>query len=388
MSKLLIRFSCFVIFLFVVNNCFSQDILIGNDLREARVDRLSDADVLKYMEQLKSNGLSLDQAEQIALSKGFPASELAKLRQRIAELSSNKPNTQSKTDTKDNQTKGEVRNEVPTEKIFVNTKIFGSELFTNYVSMFQPDIKIATPVNYQLGPDDELQISVYGLQEASWNLTISPEGTIYIPNVGEIVVSGYTVEEARARIRSRMSSIYSSLRSGSSKLSINLGKIRSIRITVLGSYKPGTFTVSSLNTLFNALYISGGPAANGSYREIELLRNNQIERKVDLYKLLLTGSQEDNVRLQENDIIRIPVYKNRVEIAGEVKRPGIFEILPDETVDDLLKFASGFTDSAYKASIKVIQLTDNEKKVKDINQDAYDLYSPHTGDYFEVSKIL
>ncbi|MBA3675347.1 MAG: SLBB domain-containing protein, partial [Chitinophagaceae bacterium] len=162
----------------------------------------------------------------------------------------------------------------------------------------------------------------------------------------------------------------------------------SIRITVLGSYKPGTFTVSSLNTLFNALYVSGGPAANGSYREIELLRNNQIERKVDLYKLLQTGSQEDNVRLQENDIIRIPVYKNRVEIAGEVKRPGIFEILPGETVEDLLRFASGFTESAYKASIKVIQLTDKEKKVTDINQDAYDLHSPHTGDYFEVSKIL
>lgn len=386
MFKVLIRVCLLVFFLLTVNHSFAQDILKGTDLSSAKVDRLSDADILKYQAQLKSSGLTQEQAEQIALSKGFPAAELAKLRQRVAALSTNP--TPAKQTTNPSPGTREVRNEVPTsEPIQANSKIFGAELFTG-TSVFQPDLKIATPVNYQLGPDDELQISVYGLQEASWNLTISPEGTIYVPNVGEIKVSGYTVEEARDRIRSRMSSIYTSLRSGSSKLSINLGKIRSIRITILGSYKPGTFAVSSLSTLFNALYVSGGPAANGSFREIQLLRNNHIEKKVDLYNFLLTGSQEDNIRLQENDIIRIPVYKNRVEVAGEIKRPGIFEILPGETVEDLLRFASGFTDVAYKSSIKLIQLTDKEKKVQDLNANSFSQYHPNTGDYFEVSQIL
>ncbi len=270
----------------------------------------------------------------------------------------------------------------------INTRIFGAELFATFSPTFQPNLKIATPANYVLGPDDQLVISVYGLQVGSFNLTVSPDGTINVPNVGEIVVSGYTIEEARVRIRSRMSSIYTSLRSGSSQLSINLGKIRSIRITVLGSYKAGTFTMSSLSTVMNALYVSGGPAENGSYREIELIRNSKIVKKIDLYNLLLSGSFADDERLRENDIIRIPVYKNRVEINGQVKRQGIFEMLPGETFNDLVRFASGFTDVAYKASVKVLQLTDTERKVKDLNAAEFSTYRPSTGDNFNVSQIL
>ena len=388
MHKIIFKLLFCIFFITYSVTSYSQDILKGKDLSQVKVDQLSDADILKYQQQLKQSGLSEAQAEQLALTKGFPAAEIAKLRQRLAALTVNKVSAANQDNTTVNSAREEVRIENPTEKIQVNPKIFGSELFSTASLSFQPDLKIATPVNYQLGPDDELQIAVYGLQEASFNLTVSPDGTIYIPNVGEIKVSGYTVEEARERIRSRMASIYSSLRSGSSKLSINLGKIRSFRVTILGSAKPGTYTVSSLSTVFNALYVSGGPGINGSFREIELIRQNKVERKIDLYDFLLTGSEADNVRLQENDIIRIPVYKNRVEIAGEMKRPGIFEMLPGETLIDLLRFASGFTDNAYKASIKVIQLTDKEKRVQDINQTAYAIYSPRPGDYFEVSQIL
>lgn len=388
----ILKFIFFLFFISFGSNAFSQDILRGNDLSSARVDRLSDADIIKYLDQLKIYGLTQEQAEQIALAKGFPASELVKLRQRITALnnkSSNENNTNATTNkTTQDVTREEPENDRSIETIKINTKIFGSEIFSKASSTFQSNLKIATPLNYQLGPDDQLVISVYGLQEASFNLTVSPEGTIYIPNVGEIKVSGYTVEEATDRIRNRMASIYTSLRSGSSKLSINLGKIRSIRVTVLGSYKPGTYTVSSLSTVFNVLYISGGPALNGSYREIELLRDNKVVKKIDLYDFLTTGSKAADIRLQENDIIRIPVYKNRVEIEGEVKRPGIFEILKGETTEDLLRFASGFTDSAYKASIKVTQITDKERKVQDITAAAFSQYHPNSGDYFEVSKIL
>lgn len=390
--KMLFKFLFLFLFSFSSIVCFSQDILRGTDLSTAKVDRLTDADIIKYQDQLKTYGLTQQQAEQIALAKGFPPAELIKLRQRIAALNTNKLSIDNNSDN-NNQIRENTKREEPYDESFIeqrkiNTKIFGSEIFSTASSTFQTNLKIATPLNYQLGPDDQLQISVYGLQEASFNLTISPDGTIYIPNVGEIKVSGYTIEEATEKIRSRMSSIYSSLRSGRSKLSINLGKIRSIRVTVLGSYKPGTYTVSSLSTVFNALYLSGGPALNGSYREIELLRDNKVVKKIDLYNYLTSGSKADDIRLQENDIIRIPVYKTRVEIAGEVKRPGIFEMLPGETVEDLLRFASGFTDSAYKASIKVIQITDKEKKVQDITAAQFTQYHPSTGDYLEVSKVL
>lgn len=372
---------------------FSQELLKSNDLSKIKVDQLSDADITKYQQQLKSSGLTEDQAQQIAIQRGFPAEEMEKLRLRVSNLN----NTSTQINPKSALTVSNKRNN-PINSIETTTnsvtstpipKVFGLELFTTPSLSFQPDLRIATPVNYELGPDDELLISVYGLQEASFNLTISPEGTIYIPNVGQIKLAGETIESATAKIKYKMASIaYGSLRSGSSKLSVSLGKIRSIRVTVLGAGKSGTYTVSSLSTLFNVLYTAGGPALNGSLREIELLRNNKIERKIDLYNFLTTGSQSDNVRLRENDVIRIPVYKKRVEISGEIKRPGIFELVRNETVTDLLKFAGGFTDSAYRASVKVIQLTSKDKRVKDMEESEYLSYTPQPGDYLEVSKIL
>lgn len=379
------------LFLFVFSllaiKSYSQEILNGNDLSQVRVDKLTDADILKFQQQLKASGLSIEEAQRLAISKGLPPAELLKLKNRLSAINPNMATEPvNKTGTESRQQTG---NEVIVSSLTVDDRIFGATLFSSTSSVsFQPDLKIATPVNYQLGPDDQLQIAVYGIQEGSFNLTVSPEGSIFIPNVGEIQVSGMTVEAARDKIRQRMSTIYRTLGSGGSKLSISLGKIRSIRVTVLGSNKPGTFTVSSLSTVFNALYLSGGPSLNGSYREIELLRENRIVKKIDLYSFLLSGSEADNVRLQENDIIRIPVYKNRVEIVGEVKRPGIFEILPGETFNNLLYFASGFTDSAYKASVKVIQLTETDRRIRDLNAAEYSSYHPNTGDYFTISRIL
>ena len=277
---------------------------------------------------------------------------------------------------------------IPGNPFPIDPKIFGSELFNGSSLSFQPDLRIATPLNYVLGPDDALSITVYGLQEASFTLTVSPEGTIYVPNVGQIIVSGLTVEAATARIRQRMSGIYSSLGGGASKLSVTLAKIRSIRVTILGAAKSGTYAISSLSTLFNALFLSGGPAQNRSFRKIELLRNNKVVRVTDLYKFLLSGDQTDNVRLQDNDVIRLPIYDIRVEITGEVKRPGIYEMLKTENASDLITFASGFTDSAYKASVKVYQLTDVDRKIQDLLYADFIKYVPGSGDLFEVSKIL
>jgi len=368
---------------------YSQDILKGQDLSQIKAEQLTDADLINYQQQLKASGISESQAEQIALAKGFPAAEIVKLRQRLASLSA--ANTSSTTPTNNSSisiVQGSTNENATSAPSPVIPRVFGAELFTTSSLTFQPDLKIATPMNYELGPDDELAISVFGLQEASFNLAISPEGTISIPNVGQIRISGLTFEAATSKIRSKMSGIYSSLRSGSSKLAVSLSRIRSIRITILGAVRPGTYTLSSLSTLFNALYVAGGPAGTGTFRAIDLIRNNTVERVVDLYDFLLSGNDADNVRLRENDVIRIPVYKNRVDISGEVKRNGIFEMLQGETLDDLIRYASGFTDNAYRASIKVTQLTDRDKRVKDIPSGEFSSYKPSTGDAFSVSQIL
>ena len=382
-----------------------QDLLRGNPT-DFRADRLTDADIEKFIEQLKSMRLTVEEAELLAVQRGFPQSEIDKLKTRMEQLMLNqrtrdeKPaeirerNNKEKRDNngtpKDNERGATSEEKKKTEaKNEIDQRVFGAELFATASLTFEPDVRIATPVNYEVGPDDELQITVYGVQEASHNLKVNPEGSITIPYVGVVRVGGLTIEAATSKIRQTMgSTAYRSLASGRSKLSVNLTRIRSIRVTVIGSARPGTYTVSSLSTLFNVLYQAGGPSRHGSFREIELVRNNKVERKVDLYKFLLNGTLEDNIRLRDNDVVRIPTARTRVELAGEIKRPGYFEVLPSESIVDLIKFAQGFTDSAYKAAIKVIRLTDKERQVDDVSAEQYSTFKPKTGDLFEIGKIL
>jgi protein involved in polysaccharide export with SLBB domain/biotin operon repressor len=369
----------------------AQDLLKKNDLSQVKAEQLSDADIAKFMQQLQSSGLTIEQAEQIALTKGMPANEIAKLKQRLqAPVGTN---TTGKNTSNNGSSDRSVNNsEFTTRKEdtkSVDSRIFGAELFNTASLSFEPNLKIATPMNYELGVDDQIQVSVYGVQESNTELTISPEGIASIPNVGQLKLLGLTIEAATQRIKQAMgNSAYPTLKSGGSKLSVNLSRIRSIRVTIIGSNRPGNYTLSSLSTVFNALYMCGGPADFGSYRQIELLRNNKLERKIDLYRFLLNGDQSDNVPLRDNDVIRIPVYKKRVELKGQVKRQGIFELLSGETFENLIQYASGFTDTAYRASVKVTQLTDKERSVKDITANEYRTYLPQSGDVFIVSKLL
>ncbi len=380
----LISFSC-------LNKTFAQDLLKTTNLNKIDVDKLSDAEILKYKQQLKTSGLTDTQAEQIALSRGMSASEIAKLKQRLSAINRTQfPSNQRVTDTTGRPNNySDSTDTLRKIQLIINPKIFGSELFNNASLTFEPNLRIATPMNYELGPDDQIEITVFGIQEVTHDLTISPEGSIYIPNVGQVKLAGLTLEAGTERISDYMSrTAYPSLKSGSSKLSVTLGNIKSIRITIIGANRPGNFTLSSLSTAFNALFIAGGPTENGSFRKIELIRNNKLVRTIDLYRFLTNGDQSDNVGLRDNDVIRIPAYNTRVELDGYVKRPGIFEMLPKETFSDLLQFSSGFADSAYKASVSITQFTEKEFKVKDITAEQYPDYIPQQGDNFVVSKII
>lgn len=380
------------LFLFSAKNLKAQDILKSKDLSSFKVDDLTDDDILKFKQQLQQSGLSETQAEQLALQRGLPSSELSKLRARLASTSGNNKNSSitSKAISRvlDNDSSYTNPNLIQ-QKITAST-VFGSELFNNPTPIFEPNLRIPTPKNYTLGPDDELVIDVFGYQEANYHLTVSPEGSINIPFIGIVPVVGLTVEQATRRIKDKMiHSGYASMSNEQTQLQVSVGKIRSIKVTVIGdAKKPGSYNISSLSTLFNALYAAGGPTDKGSFRQIELIRNNKVITKLDAYDFLLKGDQTNNVRLTDQDVIRIPPAKVQVSLLGEIKREGIFEMLPSDNLQNVIDFSGGFTNEAYTASIQIKQVTDKERRIRDVVKDHFNNYLPAKGDSILVGKIL
>ncbi|WP_310559536.1 SLBB domain-containing protein [Flavobacterium sp.] len=383
----------FLIFAFFQSEAIrAQDLLKSTDLSTVKVDYLSDGDIAKIKSQLQSNNTTIEQVEPLVLAKGMSANEFAKLKVRLGSQMTTAPKVASDTDVYDDKKEEQTRKQEKIEnkkvKDTLNSLVFGSELFDNPDLNFEPNLKLATPVNYVLGPGDELQISVYGVQEYNATAPVTMEGKVNIQYVGQISIAGMTIEAATQKIKSSISKVYSTVASGQSQVGISLSRIRTIKVTIIGSKQPGNYSVSSLATVYNALFLGGGPGKNGTYRNIELLRNNKIYKKIDIYNFLVNGNQSDNVGLKDNDVIRIPAYSQRVTLEGVVKRPGIFEMKPDETFKDLLSFASGFNEFAYTASVNVLQKTAKDFKVKDIPSSEYGSYKPLAGDVYRISKIL
>ncbi|MDG2433856.1 SLBB domain-containing protein [Flavobacterium sp.] len=385
MKKIMFAMLLFVSIL-MGHDSAAQGALQSRDLTTINVDALSPSDIAKIQSQLSSNGMTIDQAQSGLLAKGMSASEFEKLKGRLS--NNNVPALQNTTAA---QSGGAVQQlEITNVKVkdTENALIFGSELFDNPTLDFAPDLQLATPVNYVLGPGDELQISVYGVQLYNATIKVSPEGKIAIDAVGQLYVSGMTIEAATQKIRNAIAGVYSTVASGQSQVSVSLGKIRTIKVTIIGGKQPGNYSVSSLASVYNALHLAGGPSKNGSYRNIELIRNNQVIKYIDIYDFLVKGDQSANVNIKDNDVIRIPAYTKRVTLEGEVKRPGIFELKKGETFSTLLSFASSFSESAYTASVNVTQKTSKEFKVQDISKSEFATYIPQAGDIFKVNKIL
>ncbi|WP_082455093.1 SLBB domain-containing protein [Pedobacter sp. Leaf41] len=363
-----------------------------------KVDELSDAQILQMIKKAESIGYSDAQLEQLAAAQGMKSDEVQKLRLRVEKVKKQGTTSAVQTDAKAVSTGremsestggGEISNEKKETDDEIAPKIFGAELFRNGTITFEPNLRIATPKSYIIGPDDRLLIDLNGDNEASYDLPVSPDGIISLQYVGRIAVAGLTIEQATSKIRSALSSTYPSLRSGRTSVAVNLGNIRSIKIIMTGQVvKPGTYTLSSLSTVYNALYASGGPAQNGSFRNIQLIRNNKVVANIDVYDFLLRGIQQGNIRLQDQDVINVPVFEKRVEITGEVKRSALFEVAKNETLKDVIDFAGGFTTQAYTAKIKAFQNTDRDRKIIDISAAELTSYLPKNGDKFVVEAIL
>lgn len=378
--------------LFCGSVALAQQVLNSDNLRNVQVDKLSDEEILNYYQRAKATGLSDEQLLRLAADRGLPASEISKLKDRLAVLATQTA-TKSKNATTSSAPEPTSRvsaeaAKMTTSKVAKDSTVFGSELFMEASSVFEPNYKIATPASYALGPGDELQVQVFGYSEQTYNLTVNTEGNVYIPNVGPIAVSGLSVDDAATKIKNKLAAtIYKAIKSGQTKVTVSLGKIRSISVTVIGqASKPGTFTIPSLSTLFNLLYVCGGPNNQGSYRTIELIRGNKLYRKVDLYTFLLRGDRKDNVLLQDQDVVRIPYYENRVSIDGQVRRSGKFEMLPGETLDQLMTYCGGFSDSAYRAMIKAVRVADTGRMVVNVKASDFGGFKVQTGDAFSVTK--
>jgi len=263
--------------------------------------------------------------------------------------------------------------------------VFGSNLFNTQNLTFEPKLNIPTPPKYILGTYDELIVDITGLYEANYKVKVSPDGFVRIPTIGLVKVSGLTMEAASWSIRNRLSKIYSGISSGQTHVSVSLGNIRSIRVTVIGeAFRPGSYTLPSLATAFNALYACGGPGKMGSMRDIKVIRHGKVVANIDMYRFLIDGILMDNVSLQDEDIIKVEPYRNRVTIDGAIKHPAIFEAFQGENLNDLIRFSGGYTENAYKSNITCFRLTEREKSVVDVNEKDRSSFILRSGDVFKV----
>lgn len=258
-------------------------------------------------------------------------------------------------------------------------KVFGRDIFNNKELTFEPNMNIATPQNYILGPGDAVYIDIYGASQKTIESTVSPDGEVTIEGFGPVQVSGLTVAQANARLRSTLGARYSS-----SKIKLTVGQTRSIMINVMGEVKnPGTYTLPAFATVFHALYMAGGTNDIGTLRNIKVYRNNRLVSVVDIYDYILNGKLTGNVRLADNDVIAVGPYDCLVNITGKVKRPMFYEMKRNESVGTLLKYAGGFTGDAYKESVRIVRKTGREYSV--YNVDEFDMSAFQLADEDSVS---
>ena len=243
-------------------------------------------------------------------------------------------------------------------------KVFGRDIFNNNKLTFEPQMNIATPQNYVLGPGDQVIIDVYGDTQKSEMLEVSPDGDVTVPDYGPVHVAGLSVTAAQSKIRSRLGSYYSS-----SDIKVTVGQTRTIMVNVMGEVKtPGTYTLSAFATVFHALYMAGGISDLGTLRNIKVYRQGRLISTVDVYQFILSGRLAGNVRLADNDVIQVGTYDAIVDITGRVKRPMAYELREDESLATLLKYSGGFASDAYKKSMRVLRKSGRMKSVYNIEE--------------------
>ncbi len=359
------------------------------------VNSLNDSQIQRIAQEIQSRGLSNDQAIELARAQGASQAQIDQLMIRVQSqmgsagkanpVVSSLPGSVNIAGVSYSSTKAPV---VVSEK---TKRIFGYQLFNSASLTFEPAVNVPIPQSYILGVGDQISINVWGASQMVYQPTIDKSGAITLPDIGPVYLSGMSFEKAKSMIQSRLMAIYSGM-SGehpNTWSEVSMGNVHSIKINVLGELNaPGTYTLPSTATAFNALYLSGGPNENGSFREIKLIRDGLTIKTIDIYDFLINADPTSNVQLREQDILFVPNYKSRVEINGEVKQKGIFETKDGETIQDLIRFAGGFSGEAYTHSLTLVRNTDREREIRTVSNGEFNKFNLQNGDQVTALNIL
>ena len=362
---------------------------------QINVNTLTDSQIRQIADQVNSRGLTMDQAAALARAQGATSQQVDQVLRRIQEIQSGQgqtiPSPFSTTEQGfefDREPYSIKAESVASEKA---KKVFGFNLFNSDNLTFEPTLNIPTPKNYVMGIGDELVINVWGASQNVYNLRIDQNGTVNIPDIGPISLSGMNFEDARNLIKRRLMSIYSGM-SGTypnTWAEVSLSNLRSIKVNVVGDVLvPGTYTLPATASVFNALYLSGGPGENGSFRNIQIIRDNKVIQILDVYDFLVRGNTEGNIVLREQDIVFIPTYTKRVETTGSFKRTALFELKENETMADLLMYAGGFTEDAYTGELTVERTTAKQRRLSDVPSSLFDSFILQNGDKVNAGVVL
>lgn len=375
---------------------------------------MTDQQVINYAKQQAELGVSQRDIATQLLRRGVTMQQLQRIQQRMqqdngatgantapSQLSNQEPvRRQTNVITQEGYQEAELRDQATVQEVIresesentVNVReIYGHSLFTNRNLTFEPNVNIATPTNYKLGPGDEVIINIWGASENTIRQTITPEGSIQVSGLGPVHLNGMTVREANAYLQREFAKIYSGIggQEPSSQIQLTLGNIRSIQINVVGEVAvAGTYTLSAFSSVFHALYRAGGVNEIGSLRNIKVIRNGRTVATIDVYDILMQGKMNDDIRLQEGDVIRVEPYKNMVQLEGKVRRPMYYEMKDNETLQTLLNYAGGFTGDAYKKSIRIIRKSGAQHAIQSVNEMDYGTFKMDDGDVVSVEAVL
>ncbi len=372
-----------------MSNNFHYAQTIG-DFSNIEFLELSSSEMDLLMRRASAQGLTQFDLLKIAKSNGYSDSDIDKLDKKLKSAQNKSYVAQNaSTPLEDTRMRQMWEEEIEVYRE-MKSDIYGFEVFRgNTFLSFQSNLNIPTPKDYVLGPGDKLFIDIYGQSENYYQAEVSPDGDLILENFGPINVSGLTVENSKKRLLSKLKKVYTGINQNKTFINISVGIPRAVRINIVGEVNlPGTYNFSAFNTVYNAIYVAGGITENATLREIKLYRNNKLVDVVDIYKFLSEGDQSSNVRLENNDLIVVGPYTNRVYIPGGVKTPGKFEIKNGETVSDLIKYAGGFLENSYSKSVRITRIFDEKYKIVDVYDDQFDFFELKSGDKIEVDKII
>ena len=401
----MLRLRIFLVCLFI--GVASLNAQVGNtnnvDVTSVNVDNLTDTQLQTAWARAQAQGYTIDQFVAMARARGMQEAQAMKLRQRLMQLGNATQST-----TKGATSTDKMRKPADEEDIFgysgnepkekapqpqKNNEIFGMDFFKNPKISFTPNLNMATPENYQVGPGDELLVEVWGATEGNFKQKVDAEGNIFLNGVGRIHVAGLSFSEVKAKINSFLKRIYSGISAPDGSYAkiytgVTITQVRTVKVNIIGEVMvPGTYSLSSLSTVLNALYACGGPSESGSFREISLVRGGKKIANFDIYDFLINGSEKGNLGLQDQDVIIVPPYKNRVWVEGQVKRKGFYEMLNSETLANLVSFFGGFTSDAFTNTLVLERIKEAKREVKEIDFSEISKLKMQNGDRLKVHAI-